>query len=113
MLVTHTGQTWTFQATTLPCIGIITKIFFHLQVQLSKSIRTYYQDSFPFQMPLANRCQKHNAQAFHHLICEQHFFLRTLCLADSGSKDDKNKKKLKKLLCKSAANLTEVFLRLV
>ena len=41
MLVTHTGQTWTFQATTLPFIGIITKIFFHLQVQLSWSIRTY------------------------------------------------------------------------
>lgn len=41
MLVTHTGQTWTFQATTLPCISIITKIFFLLQVQLSWSIRTY------------------------------------------------------------------------
>lgn len=63
-------------------------------------------------MPLASRCQKHNAQAYYHLICEQHFFLRTLCLADSGSKDDKKKKKLKKILCESAANLTEVFSRI-
>ena len=64
-------------------------------------------------MPLANRCQKHNAQAYHHLVCEQHFFLRTLCLADSGSKEDKKRKKLKKVLCESAANLAELFARSV
>ena len=64
-------------------------------------------------MPLVNRCQKHNAQAYHHLVCEQHFFLRTLCLADSTAKEDKKAKKLKKLLCESAANLAELFARLV
>ena len=64
-------------------------------------------------MPLANRCQKHNAQAYHHLVCEQHFFLRTLCLADSAAKEDKKTKKLKKLLCESSANLAELFARLV
>ena len=65
------------------------------------------------QMPLASRCQKHNAQAYHHLVCEQHFFLRTLCLADSTAKEDKKRKKLKKLLCESAANLAELFARSV
>ena len=65
------------------------------------------------QMPLASRCQKHNAQAYHHLVCEQHFFLRTLCLADSSAKEDKKRKKLKKLLCESAANLAELFARSV
>ncbi|XP_020626407.1 Hermansky-Pudlak syndrome 3 protein-like [Orbicella faveolata] len=63
-------------------------------------------------MPLASRCQKHNAQAYHHLVCEQHFFLRTLCLADSTAKEDKKRKKLKKLLCESAANLAELFARI-
>lgn len=63
------------------------------------------------QMPLASRCQKHNTQAYHHLVCEQHFFLRTLCLADSTAKEDKKRKKLKKLLCESAANLAELFAR--
>ena len=65
------------------------------------------------QMPLASRCQKHNTQAYHHLVCEQHFFLRTLCLADSSAKEDKKRKKLKKLLCESAANLAELFARSV
>lgn len=66
------------------------------------------------QMPLASRCQKHNAQAYHHLVCEQHFFLRTLCLADSTAlKVDKKRKKLKKLLCESATNLAELFARSV
>jgi len=64
-------------------------------------------------MPLASRCQKHNTQAYHHLVCEQHFFLRTLCLADSTAKEDKKRKKLKKLLCESAANLAELFARSV
>ena len=65
------------------------------------------------QMPLANRCQKHNAQAYHHLVCEQHLFLRTMCLADSSGKEDRKLKKLRKMLCESAANLAELFARLV
>lgn len=73
----------------------------------------YSTHIFSLQMPLASRCQKHNAQAYHHLVCEQHFFLRTLCLADSTAKEDKKRKKLKKLLCESAANLAELFARSV
>ena len=65
------------------------------------------------QMPLVNRCQKHNAQAYHHLVCEQHLFLRNLCLADATGKEDKKRKKLAKMLCESAANLAELFARLV
>lgn len=63
-------------------------------------------------MPLANRCQKHNTQAYHHLVCEQHLFIRTLCLADLAGKEDKKQKKLRKLLRESSANLAELFARL-
>lgn len=40
-------------------------------------------------------------------------FLRTLCLADSSVKEDRKQKKLRNLLCESAANLAELFARLV
>ena len=64
------------------------------------------------QMPLANRCQKHNAQAHHHLVCEQNLFLRTLCLSDFTGKEDRKQRKLHKMLCESAANLAETVSRL-
>ena len=64
------------------------------------------------QMPLANRCQKHNAQAHYHLVCEQNLFLRTLCLSDFTGKEDRKQRKLQKMLCESAANLAETVSRL-
>ncbi|XP_068700460.1 uncharacterized protein [Montipora foliosa] len=63
-------------------------------------------------MPLANRCQKHNAQVYHHLVCEQHLFLRTLCLSDFMSKEDRKQRKVRKMLCESAANLAELCARI-
>lgn len=63
------------------------------------------------QMPLASRCQKHNAQAYQHLVCEQHMFLRNLCLASVTGQEDKKRKKIKKLLCESAANLADLYAR--
>ena len=63
------------------------------------------------QMPLASRCQKHNAQAYQRLVCEQHMFLRNLCLASVTGQEDKKTKKVKKLLFESAANLADLYAR--
>lgn len=92
---------------------IIKQVMFEALIFQSCSTGAPWVKNFSLQMPLASRCQKHNAQAYHHLVCEQHFFLRTLCLADFTVKEDKKRKKLKKLLCESAANLAELFARSV
>ncbi|XP_032235022.2 Hermansky-Pudlak syndrome 3 protein [Nematostella vectensis] len=59
-------------------------------------------------MPLANRCQRQNPQAYYHLVCEQQLLLRSSSLLEPAGVDEGKRKKIRKLLTESALNLASI-----
>lgn len=90
-------------------LGYVEKIFLSKVRFNNKISRCVF-----LQMLLVSRCQKYNVQVYYYFVCEQYFFLRTLCLVDFiVLKVDKKRKKLKKFFCEFVINLVELFVRLV